>query len=152
MSHKNALVVDDTPANRDFLERLLTQAGFDVMGASNGAAALSLLEPLSQLAVAVVDMQLPDTNGIHITYKLRQRFPNTYIIVATMHDEASLMDSVFHKGGNVYLVKPHGFMDVYKRLTTVGVGQMRQDPPLIYDRHGMRRYQQAQRRDNLSRV
>lgn len=143
MGQNQALVVDDTPANRDFLERLLTQAGFDVMGASNGATALSMVESLDHLAVAVVDMQLPDTNGLHITYKLRRMFPKTYIIVATMHDEASLMDSVFQKGGNVYLVKPHGFMDLYKRLTTIGVSQMRQEAPLIFDRHGQRQYQQA---------
>lgn len=143
MSHKTALVVDDTPANRDFLERLLTQAGFDVLGAANGASALAHVERLHELPLAVVDMQLPDINGLHLTYKLRRMFPQTYIVVATMHDEPSLMDSVFQKGGNVYIVKPHGFMDLYRRLTAIGVNKMRHDAPLVYDRHGLRQYTPA---------
>ncbi len=142
MSQK-ALVVDDTPANRDFLERLLTQAGFDVVGAGNGAVALALAEKLSELPLAIIDMQLPDINGLHLTYKLRRMFPRMYIVVATMHDEASLMDSVFQKGGNCFIVKPHGFMDLYKRLTSAGIAQMRNEGPLIYDRHGLRQYTPA---------
>lgn len=138
MSQQKALVVDDVPANRDFLERLLAQAGFDVMGAHNGASAFEHVHGLDQLALAVVDMHLPDINGLHLTYKLRNRFSQTLIVIATMYDDHSLMESAFAKGGNIYMVKPHGFMDLHKQLTTVGIPKMRAMGPIVYDRHGMR--------------
>ncbi|MDX1992055.1 MAG: response regulator [bacterium] len=135
---KITLVVDDTFANRDFLERLMVQAGFDVRGASSGREALGLLEDVDDLALALIDMQLPDVNGLQLTYTLRQRYPDAYLIVATMHDERTLMESVFLKGGNVFLVKPHGFMELYKRLTTTDLKELRQGGFVVIDQYGPR--------------
>jgi CheY-like chemotaxis protein len=140
-SDRAALVIDDTPANRDFLERLLAQAGYRILGASSGAAGMERVKDLDHLALALVDMQLPDTNGLQLTYDLRRRYPDVYIIVATMYDERSLMESVFHKGGNVFLVKPHGFMELYKRLITPNGITL--DDRLIIDQYGPRPYNLA---------
>ncbi len=138
MTQKTALVIDDTFANRDFLERLLMTAGFDVHGAGTGKAGLDLAADIDDLALAVIDMQLPDMNGLQLTYSLRQRYPQAYLIVATMHDERSLMESVFLKGGNVFLVKPHGFMELYKRLTTISLEELRQNGAVVIDQYGPR--------------
>ena len=56
MSDKSALVVDDTPANRDFLERLMMAAGFTVYAASSAQAALELVKDRTTLSLALVDM------------------------------------------------------------------------------------------------
>lgn len=141
----DALVVDDTPANRDFLERLLKQAGFDILGASTGKAALGLVENLDELALALIDMQLPDMPGLQLTYDLRRRFPHAYIVVATMHDERSLMESVFVKGGNCFLVKPHGFMELYRRLTTVSIKDLLETECVVIDQYGPRNFSRISR-------
>ncbi|MFW5708740.1 MAG: response regulator [Chloroflexota bacterium] len=140
---KTALVVDDTPANRDFLERLLRQAGFVIIGASTAAEALGQIESVSDLPLAVVDMQLPDANGLYLTQEIRKRFPDTYIVVATMHDHRSLMKSVFERGGNCFLVKPHGFMELFKRLTTKDLTQMRDGDYMVIDMYGPRSFSLA---------
>lgn len=145
MSQKIALVVDDTPANLDFLERLLTQAGFHVLAAHNGKRALELVHNLDEVRLAVVDMQIPDINGLQLTELLREQFPEMCIIVATMYDERSLMESVFLKGGNVFLVKPHGFMELYKRLTTMGHDEIRRGSLLVIDQYGPRPFTLATR-------
>lgn len=137
---KIALVIEDTDANRDFFERLLAQAGFKVLGTASGREALELMDDVEQLALAVIDMQIPDMSGLQILTQLRQRYPDACLIIATMHDEHSLMESAFQRDCDVFLVKPHGFMELFKRITGDGVEAMRQSDPLIIDHYGPRHY------------
>jgi two-component system OmpR family response regulator len=132
------LVIEDNPANRDFLVRLLATAGFEVLSGATAASALEHAKTVSTLDLAVVDMELPDMNGIQLTGALHGLHAESYIIVATMHDERSLADSVFAKGGNVFLVKPHGFMDLYKRLTTNDLNKLCHGPCMVIDQYGPR--------------
>ncbi len=138
MSEKKALVIDDTEANRVFFERLLVQAGFEVSSAANGAQAMALLTSGTPFTLAIVDMEIPDVSGLDLTRRIRHAYPEAYIVVATMHDERSVMDSAFSKGCNVFLVKPHGFMELFKRLTSSD-GTLTQQP-LIIDQYGARAY------------
>ena len=140
MTQKNAIVIDDNPANRDFLERLITQAVFDVQGASSGKAAISIIESLDHLELALVDMELPDINGLQLTQRIRERFPHAYIVVATMHDERTLMEKTFAKGGNCFLVKPHGFMELFKRLTTIDTSELINAGDIVIDQYGPRKF------------
>ncbi|MCU0500101.1 MAG: response regulator [Anaerolineae bacterium] len=138
MAEKRALVVDDNPANRDFLERLMSMAGFQVSGAMTGQAALDACADCTDLKLALIDMELPDMNGIQLTSRLREMYPKALLVVATMHDERSLMESVFLKGGNIFLVKPHGFMELFKRLTTVDLAVLREAEAMVIDQYGPR--------------
>jgi DNA-binding response OmpR family regulator len=143
MSNKTALVIEDTDANRIFFERLLTQAGFQVRGARNGAEALAEMNTIDDLALAVIDMEVPDMNGLDLTTHLRNRYPNACLVVATMHDEVSLMSSAFSRGCDVFMVKPHGFMELFKRLTTTGSVGLHACRPLVMDQFGPREFKLA---------
>ena len=143
MSKKQALIVEDTAANRVFFERLLIQAGFDVTGVETGKAALEHSSQIDNLLLAVLDMEIPDINGLELTVRLRKDFPEACIIIATMHDERSLMQSAFDKGCDVFLVKPHGFMELFKRLTTEGSIGLHANRPLIIDQFGPRPFKVA---------
>jgi two-component system NtrC family response regulator len=138
MSERIALAVDDASANRDFLERLLNGAGFKVRSAGTGAAALQAIEGLSQLSLAMVDWKLPDTTGLELATVIRERFPDTYLIIATMYDERSMMEAAFNKGCNVFLVKPHGFMELFQKLTATDIRDLRTGPNLVIDQYGPR--------------
>jgi len=133
-----ALVVDDVPANREFLERLLATAKFNVTGVASGKAALQAIQDVDDLTMAMVDMKLPDMHGLEVTLALRKRFPTALIVIATMYDAFSLMEEAFGKGCNVFLVKPHGFMELYKRLTSTDMGEMRKTQRLVIDQYGPR--------------
>lgn len=144
---RKALVVDDAPANRDFLVRLLQQAGFEVRGVATGHEAMSVLDDLDDLRLALIDMELPDTNGVQLTYELRKLYPEAYLVVATMHDERSLMERTYHRGGNCFLVKPHGFMELYKRLTTLSIRELCAEEFTVIDQYGLRELKFAARQD-----
>jgi CheY-like chemotaxis protein len=143
MVAKKALILEDTAANRMFFERLLMQAGFEVVGAEKGKEALEKAQTMGEMDLAILDMEIPDITGLEMTHRLRQQFPNACIVVATMHDERSLMQSAFSKGCDVFLVKPHGFMDLFKRLTTEGSASLHQNRPLVIDQYGPRAFQTA---------
>lgn len=141
MEKKKALILEDTQANRIFFERLLMQAGFEVFGAETGQQALDKANEIEELAIAVVDMEIPDISGLEMTLRLRRKFPECCIVVATMHDERSLMQSSFDKGCDVFLVKPHGFMDLFKKLTTDGSEGLHKNRPLVIDKFGLRPFE-----------
>jgi len=134
-----AVVVDDEPANRDFLERLLQQAAFKVTGASTGAEALRAARAVPQLALAMVDMELPDSNGLDIIKILRSENAEALLVMATMHDDRPLMQKAFAVGCDVFLVKPHGFMELFRRLKACDANPtlLRR---LIIDQYGPRPY------------
>lgn len=140
---ENTLVVEDTPANRDFLERLLISAGFDVVSVPTAKEALDAAAKMPQLRLALVDMELPDMDGVRLTAALRQTYPDVCIVVATMHDDRRMIEDVFAHGGNIFLVKPHGFMELYKRLTTMDLAQLREGEPTVIDQYGPRTYSLA---------
>jgi CheY-like chemotaxis protein len=140
MTERKALAVDDASANRDFLERLLGGAKFEVLAAGSGAAALKVVEGLDKLELAVVDWKLPDTTGLDLACEIRARFPDTYLVIATMYDERSMMEEAFANGCNVFLVKPHGFMELFQRLLTTDIDELRAAPSTIIDQFGPRLY------------
>lgn len=143
MCKKRALVVEDTAANRIFFERLLSQAQFTITAASNGPEALEKAQSLSSIELAVLDMEMPGMNGLELTARLRKLYPELCIVVATMHDEHSLMHSAFKRGCDVFLVKPHGFMTLFKHLSDDGHRKLHADRPQVIDQFGIRTFRSA---------
>lgn len=135
-----ALVIDDTDANRQFFERLLAQAGFLIRSAANGTNALKIADELERLELAIIDMEIPDMSGLEIVARLRKRFPSACLVIATMHDERTLMDSAFARGCDLFMVKPHGFVELFKRLQTQGTEGLHASRPLVIDQYGLRNY------------
>ncbi len=132
-----ALVVDDEPANRDFLERLITQAAFKVTGAATAAEALRVARAFPQLALALIDMELPDSTGLELIKTLRAENSEALLIMATMHDDRRLIAQAFQEGVDVFLVKPHGFMELFTRLKAAdaNIAALRR---VVIDKYGPR--------------
>jgi CheY-like chemotaxis protein len=136
-----AVVVDDEPANRDFLVRLLEQAKMKVHGASTGAEALQILKNVENLTLIVIDNKLPDVDGVELLCQLRPKYPAARMVMATMLDERSLMAKAFENGCDVFLVKPHGFMELFRRLQMPSLpGNEDNLKRLIIDQYGPRPY------------
>ncbi|MBE2196350.1 MAG: response regulator [Anaerolinea sp.] len=139
-----AVVVDDEPANRDFLERLLQMAGFKVSSAGTGKDGLAAARAVPSLALALIDQELPDGHGIDVIAQMRAENPESVLIMATMHDDRDLIDRAFVAGIDVFLVKPHGFMELYKRLQEVDsdASLLRR---MVIDQYGPRPYRGPRR-------
>lgn len=140
MSERLALVVDDVGANREFVVRLLNGAKYKVLSGSTGTTALQLIALEDDLPLAIIDMKLPDMSGLELVIQLRKKFPSSYLVVASMYDERSTIDKAFEAGCNVYIVKPHGFMELYKRLSQSELVTLCAQPPTVIDQYGPRVY------------
>ncbi len=140
MTERLALVVDDVGANREFVVRLLNGAKYKVLSASTGTTALQLIALEDDLPLAIIDMKLPDMSGLDLIVELHKKFPKSYLVVASMYDERSKIEKAFEAGCNVYIVKPHGFMELYKRLSQSELGTLCTQPPTVIDQYGPRIY------------
>lgn len=138
-----ALVVDDEYANRDFMMRLLRQTQINVRGAGTAEKALEITEELgAQIVLVMLDHQLPDKSGMDLLREMREKLPAAKIMMATMHDERSMMREAFAIGCTGFMVKPNGFMELYLRIKKVV-----EDPTvldeldnLVFDAHGTRKW------------
>lgn len=139
----HALVVDDEFANRDFMVRLLQQTRLEVHGAGTAKKALEVVDELgTKIVLVMLDHRLPDTPGIELLKEMRTRLPEAAILMATMHDERAMMRDAFEAGCTGFMVKPHGFMELYKRIKDVTEQRDVLDEldKLIFDQHGTRNW------------
>ena len=86
---RTILVVDDEFSVRRALSFMLRAHGFDVFEAKNTFEALSILED-ETVHLALIDLVLPDKNGIELAQDIMRLKPHTKIIVMTAHRENAI--------------------------------------------------------------
>lgn len=101
------LIVDDSSAVRDGLHTILVrQCGISVVGeAINGIDAIDKAERL-QPSVVLMDVQMPEMDGIEATAHIKGILPDTRILLLTVHTE--LVDEAAAAGADAYLAKDTG--------------------------------------------
>ncbi|MCA9488352.1 MAG: sigma-54-dependent Fis family transcriptional regulator [Myxococcales bacterium] len=99
------LVVEDDAAQRRALERLLTRRDFTVVTAVDGANAVEVVST-RDVVVAIVDLQLPDTNGLDLIRRINAVRPSTECIVLTGYGSASVAEEARLAGASDYFEKP----------------------------------------------
>ncbi|PDW02861.1 response regulator transcription factor [Candidatus Viridilinea mediisalina] len=116
--HAHILVVDDETVVRRVLGDALAQAGYRVRTAASGEQALALMaEHAADLVL--LDLQLGDTNGVDVMHVMRERWPQTQIIILTAHGSmSSAIAAVRHEAAD-YLLKPIGVDALRQRVGEV---------------------------------
>jgi FixJ family two-component response regulator len=98
-------LLDDDASMLKALDRLLRSAGFCVKKFNASAAFLSNLE-LEPCRVAVLDIWMPDMNGLKVQSCLRRNSPETRIIFITGRDDPSVRQTALDAGAFGFLSKP----------------------------------------------
>jgi len=113
------LVVDDTPDNRDLLERRLTRSGYSVTCAPEGETALRLLEE-TRFDCVLLDVDMPGIDGFEVLRRIRaQRAASELpVIMATAQTGTEDVLRAFKLGANDYVTKPLAMPIVLARLET----------------------------------
>jgi DNA-binding response OmpR family regulator len=109
------LVVDDDPAIITALERGLRFEGFAVRSASGGLAALREVERQAP-DVVVLDINMPDLDGVSVTRTLRANGEDVPICVLSANDEVSHRVAGLEAGADDYMVKPFALPELVARL------------------------------------
>jgi two-component system KDP operon response regulator KdpE len=116
MSEKNPriLVVDDEEAIRRFLCVTLTSQGYEVVEAASGQEAISSVTS-RQADLIILDLALPDIDGVEVTRRLRQWTPIPIIILSVRgseNDKIAALDA----GADDYLTKPFNAGELMARM------------------------------------
>ena len=101
------LVVDDQLGVRNLIRRILIMSNYRVIDADSGAAALALLADHPEIALAYIDITMPQMDGLTLTTALRDRSPGLPIVLMSGFD----MDDVLASSPSieptpVFLEKP----------------------------------------------
>ncbi|HSJ52598.1 MAG TPA: response regulator [Anaerolineae bacterium] len=108
------LVVDDERAIRRFLRASLTAQGHSVYEASDGRGAL-LAVVGDRPDLIILDLGLPDLDGIEVTRQLRE-WTRTPIIVLSVREEEATKVAALDAGADDYLTKPFGLAELMARM------------------------------------
>jgi len=118
------LLVDDHKIMRDGLRSLIEkQNGMAVVGeAENGRTAIRLTRKL-QPDVIVMDINMPDLNGIDATRQITAELPGVKIVAFSMHSDRQFVAEMFKAGVSGYLLKDAAFDELAKAIRTVADNQ-----------------------------
>jgi len=105
-SSKKCLIVDDNKDVLTYLNRILLDTGIDVVMARSGPEALKILRDDSSIDIVLLDMQMPEMNGIEVTKEIRKIRGNMPIIAQTAFVFEDDKDIVLEAGCDACLVKP----------------------------------------------
>jgi two-component system, OmpR family, KDP operon response regulator KdpE len=110
------LVVDDEPPIRKLLRMGLTTQGYDVLEASNGKLALELL--VRKPALVILDLGLPDVDGLDLLQRIRHRQEHLPIIVLSSRGDEAGKVAALDLGADDYVTKPFGMDELFARMRT----------------------------------
>ena len=101
---RSVIIIDDENNIRNLLSRILSLEGFEVNSFGTAGEGLSSIEKESY-SVALIDVKLPDINGIELTRLIKEKSPDTEIIVMTAY--ATIKDGVeaIRRGAMDYIEK-----------------------------------------------
>ena len=129
---KRILVVEDEDAIREFVVINLQRAGYDVVEANSGEAALQKYEENhGEFDVAILDIMMPGIDGLTVCKELRKKSGNLGIIMLTAKTQE--MDKVtgLMLGADDYVTKPFSPSELVARVDSlyrrVAIAEMRED-------------------------
>ena len=123
MTRIRVLLVDDHETVREGLRLLLdSQADMEVVAeASDGRAAVEFNERLRP-QVIVMDLSMPEMNGLQATQAIKKSHPETAIVALTRHDDAPFMDELKKAGASAYVLKQSASRELLDAVRVAAVG------------------------------
>ncbi|HKS86864.1 MAG TPA: sigma-54 dependent transcriptional regulator [Pseudolabrys sp.] len=102
------LIVDDDPVQRRLLESMIQRFGYRTMTVESGDAAVSLLTgpDAPRIDCVVLDLVMPDLDGLGVLARMREAGVNTPVIVQTAHGGIDNVVSAMRAGATDFVVKP----------------------------------------------
>jgi len=115
MSKTNILIIDDEADVCTFFDRLLGRAGYRVVTARNLGEAQQALDQ-GDYQVAMVDLKLPDTDGLSLLRLIKSRQPGCEVLLMTGYSTVKTAVTAIQLGAYDYLEKPFDNIDEIERL------------------------------------
>jgi two-component system response regulator AtoC len=108
---KSVLVIDDDPLIRKTLRTYLSKKGLEAVVAEDGEGGLQKYEEHNPDLV-ILDIRLPDVDGLEVLGRIREKNPNATIIIMTAYDDMKTTIEAIKSGAFEYLVKPLDYVEL----------------------------------------
>lgn len=120
MAGKRALVVDDEYVIASLVARMLQLMGFEALIFTDPRKALEeVLRKTGGFDLAVIDMKMPEMDGVDLFHAIRLQLPDIRGILTSGYYETELDDSCKNSGFSAFLHKPYEFKSLQKTIRTV---------------------------------
>lgn len=129
------LIADDHAIISDGLKLLIEKKGLKVIAiARTGTDAIEIAKA-KKPQIVIMDITMPDLNGVDATAIIRKKLPNTKIIALSMHSDKHMIDKMFASGASGYVHKDSAFDELYDAIEEVLEGNIYLSPALarMYD-------------------
>jgi DNA-binding NarL/FixJ family response regulator len=125
------VIADDQRVVRDGLTMLVGLTdGFEVAGtAANGIEAVELAER-ERPDVILMDLRMPEMNGAEATQRIRDRLPETQVLVLTTYAEDDSLFPALQAGARGYLTKDSSAEEIAQAIRAVAEGRTHLDPAI----------------------
>ncbi len=125
------VLADDHPVVRQGLRALLqAEADLQVMGeAGNGLEAAQLVERLRP-DVLIVDLMMPGLSGLEVTRQVRERWPQTRVVILSMHSDEAYVLAALRQGASAFVLKDASAADLLEGVRAAAAGRRYLSPPL----------------------
>jgi two-component system response regulator NreC len=128
------LITDDHAIVRTGLRTLLKEEpSLELVGeATGGYQAIELVQK-SKLDILLLDLSMPDLDGIEVTRKLKPNFPDMHILIVTIHEDQALLREAIRAGASGYILKQAAESELITAINVLLRGDMYIDPALVRD-------------------
>ncbi len=124
------IIADDHAIIREGLKSLLERRGIIVSAiAKNGREAIELAA-LHQPDLVIMDISMPDLNGMEATAVIRREVPHIKIIGLSMHSGKNIIDKMFSSGASGYILKDSAFEELHEAIQEVLKGNFYLTPSI----------------------
>jgi DNA-binding NarL/FixJ family response regulator len=126
------LIVDDQSFTRQALQAILeSETDFDITGkANNGIQAFELIKQMIP-DIILVDLEMPEMNGLVLTQKVRQNFPQIKVIILSANDDEKNINAAVESGARGYLLKSTSAQEIIDTIRAVQRGYFQLGPGLF---------------------
>ncbi|MFN7019387.1 MAG: HD-GYP domain-containing protein [Fimbriimonadales bacterium] len=108
---RNVLIVDDDALVRETLQFVLEDGGYRVYPASSGAEALRILER-EPIDIVLSDIFMPGMNGFDLLHQIRERAPDTPVILITGYGNIEMAREALKQGATDFITKPYNIHEI----------------------------------------
>lgn len=128
----SVLIADDHAIVRAGLRALLLEeTSFKLVGeAVGGYEAIDLVEKNSP-EVLILDLSMPDLDGISVTRKLKPLYPEMKILILTLHEDEALLKEALKAGASGYILKRAAEAELISAIRVVMRGDLYVDPSMV---------------------
>jgi two-component system response regulator NreC len=128
----NILIADDHAIVRTGLRALLrSEPGLQLVGEATGGYEAIELVGKTRPDILILDLSMPDLDGIAVTRQLKPQYPDLRILILTVHEDEAMLREAIRAGASGYIVKHAAEAELIAAINTIRRGDLYVDPAML---------------------